>query len=34
LPDGDKRYSLTLLDDELKKILKSYKIKKVEVPQM
>ena len=34
LPNGDKKYSLTSIEKDLKEMLKSYKIKKVEVPQM
>jgi len=34
LPDGDKKYSTTSLDSELKQILKTFKIKKVEVPEV
>lgn len=34
LPDGDKRYSLTTVDKNLKNILKVFKIKKLEVPEV
>lgn len=34
LPDGDKKYSLTTVDKNLKKILKVFKIKKMEVPEV
>lgn len=34
LPDGKKKYSITSLDNDLKEILKTFKIKKVEVPKV
>lgn len=34
LPDGDKKYSITSVDNELKQILKVFKIKKMEVPEV
>jgi len=34
LPDSNKKYSITSIDNELKKILKTFKIKKVEVPEV
>src|SRR5699024_8234713 len=32
LPNGDKKYSITTIEKEMKDILKIYKIKKMEVP--
>lgn len=34
LPNGDMRYSLTTIDSNLKKILKPFKVKKMEVPKL
>jgi len=34
LPDGEKKYSITSIDNELKQLLNTFKIKKVEVPEM
>jgi transposase len=34
LPDGDKKYSITTIEKEIKDILKVYKIKKMEVPDV
>ena len=34
LPDGKKKYSNTSLDNDLKEILKTFKIKKVDVPKV
>jgi transposase len=34
LPDGEKKYSITSIDHSLKEILRIYKIKKMEVPEV
>lgn len=34
LPDGKSKYSITTIENDLKNILKAYKIKKVEVPDV
>jgi len=34
LPEGDKKYSTTSFDKELKQILKTFKINKIEVPEV